>query len=141
MSVTERTAADLLAALQRGELSSEALTGEFLHAIRTRDRQLRAFLHVDETAALAQARAIDKKRASGQPLGKLVGLPVALKDLLCTQGQRTTCGSKVLQQFVPPYDATVIERLKAADAVLLGKTNMDEFAMGSSTENSGFHPT
>src|SRR5689334_17906921 len=121
MSAIERTAGDLLTALQRGELSSEALTGDFLHAIRTRDPQIRAFLHVDEAAALEQARSIDKKRKTGQPLGLLAGLPVAVKDVLCTRGQPTTCGSKILRTFVPPYDATVVARLKAADAVLLGK--------------------
>jgi aspartyl-tRNA(Asn)/glutamyl-tRNA(Gln) amidotransferase subunit A len=137
----EQTAAELLPALSRGDVSSEALTGQFLRAIRQRDPQVRAFLHVDETAALDQARGIDVRRQKGEPLGLLGGLPVAVKDVLCTRGQPTTCGSKILQNFVPPYDAHVIERLRQADAVILGKTNMDEFAMGSSTENSAYQTT
>jgi aspartyl-tRNA(Asn)/glutamyl-tRNA(Gln) amidotransferase subunit A len=141
MSLIERTAGELLQALQQGELTSETITAAFLQAIRERDPQIGAFLHVDESAALEQARAIDQKRKRDEPLGVLAGLPIALKDVLCTQGQRTTCGSKILENFVPPYDATVVARLRQADAVLLGKTNLDEFAMGSSTENSAFQVT
>src|SRR5207248_11796561 len=92
-------------------------------------------------AALGQARCVDEKRRAGQPVGVLGGLPVAVKDVLCTRGQPTTCASKMLKNFVPPYDAHVVERLRAADAVLIGKTNMDEFAMGSSTENSAYMVT
>jgi aspartyl-tRNA(Asn)/glutamyl-tRNA(Gln) amidotransferase subunit A len=141
MSVIESPAVDLLRLLSQGQLSSEELTGEFLRAIRERDRQIRAFLSVDETAALQQAIAIDDKRRRGEAVGALAGLPLALKDLLCIAGRPTTCGSKILQGFVPPYDAHVVTRLKQADAVFLGKTNMDEFAMGSSTENSAFQIT
>jgi aspartyl-tRNA(Asn)/glutamyl-tRNA(Gln) amidotransferase subunit A len=137
----EQTAAELLIALSRSDVSAEALTGHFLQAIRERDPKVRAFLHVDETAALDRARAIDARRKRGEKLGLLAGLPVAVKDVLCTKGQPTTCASKILKNFIPPYDAHVIERLHQADAVILGKTNMDEFAMGSSTENSGFHTT
>src|SRR5262245_5334796 len=137
----ERTAAELLRLLSRGEITSEDLTGQFLQAIRARESRIKAFLHVDESAALEQAREVDAKRKRGEMLGALAGIPVAIKDLLCTRGQPTTCGSKILQNFVPPYDAHVITRLKQADAVLIGKTNMDEFAMGSSTENSAFQVT
>jgi aspartyl-tRNA(Asn)/glutamyl-tRNA(Gln) amidotransferase subunit A len=137
----ERTAAELLTLLSRREISSEELTGQFLESIRQRDTRLKAFLHVDETAALEQARAVDSKRARGERVGALAGIPVAIKDVLCTQGVPTTCASKILKNFLPPYDAHVITRLKQADAVLIGKTNLDEFAMGSSTENSAYQTT
>jgi aspartyl-tRNA(Asn)/glutamyl-tRNA(Gln) amidotransferase subunit A len=137
----ERTAVELRQMLADGSLSAEALTSQFLHAIRQRDPQIKAFLHVDEAAALEQARAVDAKRRRREALGALAGLPIAVKDVLCIRGQPTTCGSKILKEFRPPYDAHVIERLRQADAVLLGKTNMDEFAMGSSTENSAYQIT
>src|SRR5437762_3594059 len=136
----EKTAAELLAAQAQGQ-SAEGITTAFLAAIKQRDSKVRAFLHVDESSALAQARAVDAKRKAGQPLGTLAGVPVAIKDVLCTKGVPTTCGSKMLQRFMPPYDAHVVTALKAADAVLIGKTNLDEFAMGSSTEHSTFFPT
>src|SRR5262245_58022345 len=137
----ERTACELLELMAKGDATAEAVTQSFLQSIRERDGRIRAFLHVDEAQALAQARAVDAKRRRGEPLGALAGLPIAVKDVLCTAGVPTTCGSKILQNFVPPYDAAVIARLKSADAVLLGKTNLDEFAMGSSTENSAYQVT
>jgi aspartyl-tRNA(Asn)/glutamyl-tRNA(Gln) amidotransferase subunit A len=137
----ERTAAELLQMLTRGETSSEEVAGAFLQVVRRREPQVKAFLHLDEQAVLDQARAVDARRRRGEPLGRLAGVPVALKDVLCTRGVPTTCGSKILRQFVPPYDADVVRRLRQADAVLFGKTNMDEFAMGSSTENSAFQVT
>jgi aspartyl-tRNA(Asn)/glutamyl-tRNA(Gln) amidotransferase subunit A len=137
----ESSAVELLGLLSRGEFTSEALTESFLQVIRQRDPQVRAFLQVDETTALEQARSVDAKRKRGEALGLLAGLPVAVKDVLCVKDQPTTCGSKMLEHFRPPYDAHVITRLRQADAVLLGKTNMDEFAMGSSTENSAFQVT
>jgi aspartyl-tRNA(Asn)/glutamyl-tRNA(Gln) amidotransferase subunit A len=135
------TACELLDRLRRGEVTAEALTRQCLDAIRARDGDFQAFLHVDEAGALLQARAIDAKRARGEALGALAGLPIALKDNLCVRGQPTTAGSKILASYRPPYDAHVVERLRGADAVLVGKTNLDEFAMGSSTENSAFRPT
>jgi aspartyl-tRNA(Asn)/glutamyl-tRNA(Gln) amidotransferase subunit A len=141
MTLTEQPAHDLLIALNRGEVTAEALTDTFLEAIRERDGKVQAFLDVDTEGARAQARAVDERRKRGEPLGRLAGLPIAVKDVLCTAGRPTTCGSKILRNFIPPYDAYAITRLRQADAVILGKTNMDEFAMGSSTENSAFQVT
>jgi aspartyl-tRNA(Asn)/glutamyl-tRNA(Gln) amidotransferase subunit A len=139
-SSTDRTATELLAAQRQGE-SAEAITRSFLDVIHARDDRLKAFLRVDDAAALEQARAVDEKRKVGDRLGPLAGIPIAVKDVLCTRGITATCGSKMLRDFKPPYDAHVITALKSADAVLIGKTNMDEFAMGSSTENSAFQIT
>jgi aspartyl-tRNA(Asn)/glutamyl-tRNA(Gln) amidotransferase subunit A len=141
MSLTTQTATELLNLLVRGEVSAESLAGEFLQAIRQRDGKLQAFLHVDEEQVLNQAREVDRKRLAGDRLGALAGLPVAIKDVLCARGQPVTCGSKILRSFRPPYDAHVVSQLRAADAVLLGRTNLDEFAMGSSTENSAYQTT
>jgi aspartyl-tRNA(Asn)/glutamyl-tRNA(Gln) amidotransferase subunit A len=141
MSLTDRSATDLLRDLENRKVSSVELTRAYLDQIQKHDGAIRAFLLVDPDAALARAKEIDDRRAAGKPVGKLGGLPVAIKDVICTQGVKTTCASKMLQNFVPPYDATVVKKLKAADAVLIGKTNMDEFAMGGSTENSAYFKT
>jgi len=141
MSLLRRSATELLAQLQARQISSVELTQAYLHQITSHDPQVKAFLRVDPQRALDRAAEIDRRRAAGQPVGKLAGLPVAIKDLLCTRGETTTCGSRMLEKFAPPYDATVIAKLKAADAVLIGKTNMDEFAMGGSTENSAYQKT
>ncbi|HYH64495.1 MAG TPA: Asp-tRNA(Asn)/Glu-tRNA(Gln) amidotransferase subunit GatA [Urbifossiella sp.] len=138
MSLVEKTAAELLAVQAAKQASAAEIADAFLAAVRDREPKLHAFMTVDEADVRKQAAAIDAKRAAGQPLGKLAGVPVAVKDVLCTKGMRTTCSSKILDNFVPPYDAHVVERLRAEDAVILGKTNMDEFAMGSSTENSAY---
>ena len=141
MPLLDHTAAELLNDLTAGHVTSVELTRTCLDQIERRDGRVRAFLRVDAEAALARAKEIDRRRAAGAPIGRLGGLPVAVKDVLCTQGEPTTCASRMLENFRPPYDATVIARLKAADAVLIGKTNMDEFAMGGSNENSAFFPT
>ncbi len=140
MSFLDHTATELVADLTAGRTASVELTRAYLDQIERHDGQVKAFLRVDPAAALARAEEIDRRRAAGAPLGRLAGLPVAVKDVLCTQGEPTTCGSRMLENFRPPYDATVIARLKAADAVLIGKTNMDEFAMGGSNENSAYLP-
>jgi len=135
------TAAEMAKALAAKEISSVDLTKAHLDRIAEVDSQVKAFLHVDADGALAQAKAVDEKIASGQTLSPLAGVPLALKDVLTQQGVPTTAGSKILQGWRPPYDSTVVAKLKAAGVVIVGKTNMDEFAMGSSTENSGYGPT
>ena len=135
------TVSELLQRQADGQLSAESITQSFLARIREHDGRIKAFLLVDGVGAVEQAKAIDAKRRAGQPVGKLAGIPVAVKDVVCVQGQRTTCGSKILENFLPPYDAHVVTKLKQGDAILIGKTNMDEFAMGSSTENSGYQIT
>jgi len=126
--------------LARREVSPVEVTAQLLQRIRERDGELHAYLLVDEAGALAQAREAEARlsRGEGSPL---TGIPLALKDVMVTRGLRTTCASKILGNFVPTYDATVVARLRQAGAIFLGKTNMDEFAMGSSTENSAFGPT
>jgi aspartyl-tRNA(Asn)/glutamyl-tRNA(Gln) amidotransferase subunit A len=141
MDGMDGSTAELVARLRQGDLTSASLTAACLDAIARRDGELRAFLWWDREAAMAQAEAIDARRARGEPVGLLAGLPVAVKDVLCTAGQPTTCASRILKQFIPPYDAHVISRLRAADAVLLGRCNCDEFAMGSTGENSAYQVT
>ena len=141
MSIIQKTATEQLALLNSGALTSVELTQAYLNQIEQVDGQVGAFLRVETESALAQAAAIDQKRATKAPLGKLAGLPVAIKDILCTKDTPTTCGSRMLENFQPPYNATVVEKIRAADGVILGRTNMDEFAMGSSTENSAYQTT
>ncbi len=140
MELHELTLDRAKALLLSGQISSKDLTTSMLDRIQTHDPALGAFITVDAEGALGAARAADERIARGED-APLLGIPVALKDLLCTRGVRTTCGSKILEDFVPTYDATAVTLLKQAGAVIVGKTNLDEFGMGSSTENSGFHVT
>jgi aspartyl-tRNA(Asn)/glutamyl-tRNA(Gln) amidotransferase subunit A len=134
------SAADLAAKLASREVSSVEVTQAHLDRIAAVDGDVHAFLHLNEKA-LEAAAAVDAKRTAGETLGALAGVPIAIKDVLCTLGMPSTAGSRILEGWIPPYDATVVARLRAADLVLLGKTNMDEFAMGSSTEFSAFGAT
>ncbi|MCE9552099.1 MAG: aspartyl/glutamyl-tRNA amidotransferase subunit A [Planctomycetes bacterium] len=141
MSLLHHSAAALLDLLKGKQITSVEIVEAHLAQIDRHDGEVHAFLRVDRQRALDQAAAIDLRRQRGEPVGALAGLPVAVKDLLCDQNELCTCGSRMLETFRPPYDATVVARLKAADAVLIGRTNMDEFAMGGSGENSAFGPT
>ena len=137
----QQTAAQMADALAKGETTSVELTQAHLDRIAAVDGQVKAFLHVDTEGALAQAKDVDSRRKSGEKLSPIAGVPLALKDVLAQKGVPTTAGSKILQGWCPPYDSTVVSKLKSAGVVIMGKTNMDEFAMGSSTENSGYGPT
>ncbi|PZS36417.1 MAG: Asp-tRNA(Asn)/Glu-tRNA(Gln) amidotransferase GatCAB subunit A [Pseudonocardiales bacterium] len=139
--LTRRTAADIAAAVATGEVSAVEVAHAHLDRIAAVDDQVHAFLHVDPDGALAAAKTVDEKRAAGDELSPLAGVPLAMKDVVVTSGLPTTAGSKILEGWVPPYDATITRRIKDAGIVMLGKTNMDEFAMGSSTENSAYGPS
>ena len=134
-----KSVASLIQGLQQKEFSSEELTRCYLTRIAAHNDLLNAYITVDEDGALAAARAADEVLAKGNA-GPLTGVPIAHKDIFCTAGLRTSCGSRMLDNFVPPYDATMIKRFNSAGTVTLGKTNMDEFAMGSSNENSYYGP-
>lgn len=140
-NLTEKTACELIQIQANNEASAETITRAFLDLIKAREPKVKSFLKINEETALATAKSIDLKRAKGEKLGPLAGVPIAVKDNICIKGTATTCGSKILENFIPPYDAHVTEKLQQADAVIIGKTNLDEFAMGSSTENSAYQTT
>jgi aspartyl-tRNA(Asn)/glutamyl-tRNA(Gln) amidotransferase subunit A len=139
--LTRRSAAQLAGLVASGEASAVEIAQAHLDRIAAVDGDLHAFLHVDTDGALAAAKAVDERRAAGEALSPLAGVPLAMKDVVVTHGLPTTAGSKILEGWVPPYDATISRRIKDAGIVMLGKTNMDEFAMGSSTENSAYGPS
>lgn len=135
------TLKEMAAKIKSGELKSEEVVSSYLKNVLEKEPQVNAFLTIMADEALEKAKEIDKKIAAGEKLGALAGIPIAIKDNICTEGVNTTCASKMLEDFIPPYNATVIKKLLAEDAIIIGKTNMDEFAMGSSTENSAFKKT
>ncbi|MGC4787914.1 Asp-tRNA(Asn)/Glu-tRNA(Gln) amidotransferase subunit GatA [Micromonospora sp. DT178] len=139
--LTRLTATEIAGLVATGETSAVEVTRAHLDRIAAVDDRVNAFLHVDSEGALAAAAEVDARRAAGEELGPLAGVPVAVKDVLTTKGVPTTVGSKILEGWRPPYDSTIVQRLRAAGTVMLGKTNMDEFAMGSSTEYSAYGPT
>ena len=138
---TRLSASEIAAAIASGEISAVEVAQVHLDRIAAVDERVHASLHVDRQGALAAARAVDAKRANGEHLGSLAGVPLALKDVFTQRGVPTTCGSRILEGWRPPFDSTVVRRLRDAGVVVLGKTNMDEFAMGSSTENSAYGPS
>ncbi|WP_026486622.1 Asp-tRNA(Asn)/Glu-tRNA(Gln) amidotransferase subunit GatA [Caldanaerobius polysaccharolyticus] len=141
MELHELTAHEIRDMILKREVSSEEITALMLQRIKAVDDKVQAYITVCEEQALEQARAVDRKIKSGDPVGKLAGIPMGIKDNMCTEGIYTTCGSRMLENFRPPYTATAVDRLLKEDAVMLGKLNMDEFAMGSSTETSYFKKT
>ncbi len=141
MDFSKLTAAEIVGQIAAGDFSAVDCTRYFIDEITRRDQEINSFLSVADESALAAATKIDKQRRAGQPLPPLAGLPIAIKDGICTTGQRTSAGSHMLEKFVPPYNATAVQRLVDDGAIVIGKTNMDEFAMGSSTENSYFGST
>ena len=141
MELYEYTVHELVDMLEKGETTSEEITRSYFKRIKEKDPELKAYVSLMEEDAIAKAKEVDEARKSGKKLGKYAGIPIGIKDNMCITGTKTTCSSKMLENFVAPYDATVIKKLNEEGLVYLGKTNLDEFAMGSSTENSAFFTT
>ena len=139
--LTKYSITELSRLISRREVSAAEVTEEYLENIREKDGHIGAYITVTEDAARKKAAQVDKKIAAGEKLPPLAGIPGGIKDNMCTKGVRTTCASKMLENFVPCYTSTAVEHLEKRDYVMLGKVNMDEFAMGSSTENSAFKIT
>ena len=141
MELYRLTATELSRMIHDKQVSSTEVTKSVFARIAAKEPEIDAYVTLNEEGALKKAAEVDEKIAKGEELGKLAGIPIGIKDNMCTKGLLTTCSSKMLSNFVPPYNATVIEKLSAQDYVCTGKLNMDEFAMGSSTENSYFKVT
>jgi len=141
MELCDKTASELVRLLKKREVSSREITESVFRRIDQREREINAFITTTREIALEQADQADRRYREKESLSSLDGIPVAIKDVLCTEGIRTTCGSAILKDYIPPYNATAVKKVLKSGAVLVGKTNMDEFAMGSSTENSAFGPT
>ena len=141
MKILELSATELAKKKKAGEITSEEAAKASLEQIAKEDQKIRAYLTVDEEKVLARAREVDAGIRAGKYTGPLAGVPIAVKDNICTKGMKTTCASKILENFVPFYDATAVTRITDAGMVILGKTNMDEFVMGSTTETSAFQVT
>ena len=141
MELYEYTVHELVEKLEKGEITSEELTRSYFDRIKEIDPKVKAYISTYEEEAISKAKKVDEDRKAGKPVSKFAGIPIGIKDNMCITGTKTTCSSKMLENFVAPYDATVIEKLNKEDLVYLGKLNMDEFAMGGSTERSAFFKT